>query len=154
MCLRTFFPNLLAHFPSLLRFDQLAAEDERDQQRRDGGVSGAKRDLLKNVERLYEIPVLIFEMRVKQLVKKVVNQFRRSSPAGAKRSFNALTTFSVATPRDPFTSTRSPSRTSFTISFAASSDESKNLVCDSPPSLAPATISLARPRTPQSIFTP
>ena len=44
------------------RFDQLAAKQERKQQRGNRGISRAKSDVLKNVERLYEIPFLILEM--------------------------------------------------------------------------------------------
>src|SRR5438876_2515 len=58
-----------------------------------------------------------------------------SVPTTGKRARMASTILSVATPREPFTKTRSPSRTSFTSARAASSEVSKNLVSASPTSL-------------------
>src|SRR6185295_4036858 len=130
-----------------------AAEEERDQQGSDCRVSSAKRDVLKDVERLYEIPILVLEMDVDEFVQEVVDQLS-SSPANGKRSRNTLTILSVATPRDPFTKIRSPSVTSLINSSATSSDESKNRVALSPTSFAPATISLPSPRTPHNTSIP
>src|SRR5215510_2628494 len=153
MTLRTFFANLLAHVPLFQRIDELAAEEERYQQRRDRCVRGAKRDVLKNVERLDEIPILILEVSEEELVKEVVDHLS-SSPTNGKCSRKALTILSVATPREPFTKIRSPSLTSVASCAAASSDESKNFVIFRPASLPPATISSPRPRTPQSTSIP
>src|ERR671912_449758 len=63
--------------------------------------------------------------------------------------FNRSTTFSVCTPREPLTRTRSPSRTNPASASAASSEVSKKAVA---PSLMPA--SRAPPRTPHSTSTP
>src|SRR5256885_7947144 len=73
MRLRTFFANLLPDVPSLQTFDQLSPEQERDQHRRDRGTGRTKGDVLKNVQRLYEIPILIFEAAIDQFVKDVID---------------------------------------------------------------------------------
>ena len=49
--------------------------------------------------------------------------------------------------RDPLTKIKSPARTSFKISTAASSEDSKNLVAASPASRAAPAISRPNPRT-------
>src|SRR5215510_7376010 len=153
MTLGAFFANLLAHVPLFERFDQSAAEEERYQQRRDRCVRSAKRYVLKNVERLYEVPILVLEVGIEELVKEVVDHLS-SSPTKGKCSRSALTILSVATPLEPFTKIRSPSLISFANAVAASSDESKNFVAFTPASLAPATISCPRPRTPHSTSIP
>src|SRR6185369_10886951 len=86
--------------------------------------------------------------------EKPCKSCQTSSPANGKRSRNALTILSVATPRDPLTKIRSPSFTSLINSSATSSDESKNLAAANPASLAPATISLPKPRTPHNTSIP
>ena len=73
MLLRSFFANLLADVPPLQLIDQRAAKEERDQQRRYRRVSGAEGDVLENVEGLYEIPLLVPEVHVKEFVKEVVD---------------------------------------------------------------------------------
>src|SRR5688500_17943417 len=111
MRLRTFFANLLANVPLLQCLTEPAAKEPRDQQRRDRRVCRAKRDVLKDVEGLYEIPILFPEMEVKEFVKEVIDHYPWSSPANGNRSRNAFTTLSVATPREPFTKIKSPSLT-------------------------------------------
>ena len=73
MRLRTFFPNLLTNVPLLQRVDQLAAEEEGNQQRRDRRVRRAKCDVLENVEGLYEIPILVPEVEIEEFVKEVLD---------------------------------------------------------------------------------
>src|ERR1051325_2079377 len=153
MSLWAFFANLLAHVQPSQCLNQPAAEKERYQQRRDRRVSSTKGDVLKNVQRLYEIPILILEVSVEELVKEVVDHLA-SSPTNGKCSRRALTILSVATPREPFTRIKSPSLTSLMSAVAASSDESKNFVAFNPASLAPKTISCPRPRMPQSSSIP
>src|SRR5947208_7439742 len=83
MRLRTFFADLLANVPSLQTFDQLSPKQGRYEHRRDRSISRAKSDVLKNVQRLYEIPILIFEAAIDQLVKDVIDHLScRGSPRG------------------------------------------------------------------------
>jgi hypothetical protein len=149
--LRTFFAYLLTHVPAFQCFDQFPAKEKRNQQRGDSRVGGAERDVLKNVESFYEEPILLFEVVVNDLVKDEVNHFLAeggsllsvepyafvSSPIKGKFSFSALTTLSVATPREPLTKIKSPARTSLIMAVAASVDDSKNRVADNPAAFAP-----------------
>src|SRR6266550_5917218 len=73
MRLRTFFADLLSDVPSLQTFDQLSPKQERYEHRRDRSISRSKSDVLKNVQRLYEIPILIFEAAIDQFVKDVID---------------------------------------------------------------------------------
>jgi len=73
-----FFANLLPDVPLFQKFNELAAEEERDQQGRDRRLSSAERDVLKDVERLYEIPILVLEMAVNEFVKEVVDHLDNS----------------------------------------------------------------------------
>src|SRR6266480_2528930 len=73
MRLRTFFANLLSDVPSLQTFDQLAPKQKRDQHGGDRSISRAKSDVLKDVQRLYEIPILILEAAIDQFVKDVID---------------------------------------------------------------------------------
>src|SRR6266536_1610248 len=75
MRLRTFLADLLSNVPSLQTFDQLSPKQERYEHRRDRSISRSKSDVLKNVQRLYEIPILIFEAAIDQFVKDVIDHF-------------------------------------------------------------------------------
>jgi len=67
--LRAFFANLLTDIPFLERVDELIPKQQGDQHRRNRRVGGTERHVLKDIQRLYEIPILIFESREDQLVK-------------------------------------------------------------------------------------
>ena len=54
-------------------FDCFAAEEKRKQQRGDRGIGRSKSDILKDVERLDQIPFLIFEMAEDQFVEDVID---------------------------------------------------------------------------------
>src|SRR2546429_57907 len=73
MRLRAFFANLLSDVPSLQTFDQLSSKQERNQHRGDRSIGRAKSDVLENVQRLYEIPILIFKAAIDQFVKDVID---------------------------------------------------------------------------------
>src|SRR5204862_5566568 len=72
MRLRAFFANLLPDVPLLQRRDQLPPEQQRDEHCRYRRISRAESNVLENVQRLYEIPILLLETGVDQFVKDVI----------------------------------------------------------------------------------
>src|SRR5215204_3652065 len=179
MRLRPLLAYLLPDLQTPQRLDDAPAKDERDQERRHRGVGRPERHVLEDVQRLDEIGLAApagRERLEEPFVEDVVDHLFRSDERRATnrrrfivhhsplithhflsyRSFRASTTFSVCTPREPLTRTRSPGRTNPARASAASSESSKNRVAAPPipDARAPSTSSRARPRTPQSTSTP
>jgi hypothetical protein len=82
------FADLLPDVPFLEPPDQFPAKQKRDQHRRHRGVRRPKGDVLKNVQRLYEIPILILESGEDQFVKDVIEHLSVVSGLGSVVSNN------------------------------------------------------------------
>ena len=105
MRLRPFGANHLTDLKLTQLPDQPRAERQADRERRQRRRRSAERDVARHVEH-------------RELAVKRVEQVIQHQPRSA---LSRSTTRSVLTPRDPFTSTRSPLFTSTTAASAASS---------------------------------
>src|SRR5262245_49090950 len=136
MRLRALAATVLSDVKVLQAPAEQGAEQQAEQERGETGVGRPRGHILEDVEDSQRRPIRA------QLIEELIKQVVKHYPSLLEKTeCNAFSTCSSFTPRDPFTRTTSPLRTTPVRSFPASAASSANFSCSS---LSPASREPAR----------